>query len=186
MPRPGDWVRTTSPGVWQVVREVPAHYAPRYSLEDPKQLQPETRFIVKRLVDGKWKPAFALEAVSESLLKPLTKTDQTKLARFFAENDELQQQHTTFTAPLSSLLNLPFALPRRTDFTPFKREFTKRFAEPLSAGLTNDAILQLIQQSSFAPHYNTLPRSTTLQFACDDFEIKRKELVYRQLQIHNF
>ena len=54
----GDWVRTNSKGIWRIQRALPAHYEPRYSLSDRKELCDGTVFLLKRIVNDKWKPAF--------------------------------------------------------------------------------------------------------------------------------
>ena len=54
----GDWVRANSSGVWRIERVVPAHYKPRYRLSDRKELSAGTLFLLKRIVNDKWKPAF--------------------------------------------------------------------------------------------------------------------------------
>ena len=78
---PGDWVRTVSKGIWRIERKVPAHYAPRFSLPQQKELQEGTTYFLKRLVNDKWRPAFEETVAHESAVKRLTKTDSRKLEK---------------------------------------------------------------------------------------------------------
>lgn len=182
----GDWVRSHSPGIWQVVRQVPEHYEPRYALDAPQKLSDEPLLVLKRLVSDKWKPALAMEAAAASLVRPLTKADGTKLQRFLNENEPLIIEFEAFSQPVNLTLNLSFALPKKADFRPFQKYFEDAFALPLPAGLTSDAILERIISSQYASNFNDIPRSATLQFACKDLEVKRKHFIYRTLQVHNF
>lgn len=182
----GDWVRSYSKGIWQVIRAVPDHFAPRFSLAEPKQPYAGPLFILKRIVNDGWKLAFEVEAAHVSLLKPLAKADRLKLERFLADNPESVRKFDAFDKPIHAILNLGFSLPRRSDFARFKSEFAQTFQQPLQAGISSDAILKAIAQSPFATNYGENPRSATLQFVCKNHEVKRKELVYRELNIQNF
>lgn len=71
----GDWERTSSKGFWRIERAVPAHYQPRYSLSERKELCEGTIFLLKRIVNDKWKPSFETTAAAESYVKPLNKAD---------------------------------------------------------------------------------------------------------------
>jgi hypothetical protein len=84
------------------------------------------------------------------------------------------------------ILNLGFSLARRSDYRTFKREFEDAFAEPLPSGMSSDAILKVIAISQFATSYGKIPRDATLQFVCENHEVKRRHFVYRQLRVHNF
>ena len=182
----GDWVRSCSPGIWQVVREVPEHFEPRYALEAPQKLATDRLFVLKRLVSDKWKPALAMEAAAVSFMRPLNKADASRLTKLLKEDEVLAAAFESFTQPLELILNLGFALPKKSDFRGFKEEFEAAFAGPLQDGLTSDAIIEVIANSKYASHFNDIPRSATLQFACKDLEVKRKHFIYRALQVHNF
>ncbi len=145
-----------------------------------------TLFLLKRIVNDKWKPAFKMTSAPESLVKPLNKADSQKLQRFLGENDVVVVDFESFSRPVDAILNLGFALPRRSDFKKFKREFEAIFSVLLAEGLTSDAILKVIAQSDFASHFGERPRDATLQFICKDHEIRRRNLVYRELEVHNF
>ena len=182
----GDWVRVDSRGVWRIGRVVPAHYEPRYSLSDPKELYAGTLFLLKRMVNDKWKPSFEATAAHESLVKLLNKADSRKLQKFLAENQAVVADFESYARPVNALLNLGFALPRRSDFKRFQREYEAAFSGPLAEGMTGDAILKVIAQSDFASHLGDSPRDATLQFICKDHEVRRRNLIYRELQVHNF
>ena len=184
--RTGDWVRASSPGIWRVVREIPEHYEPRFSLDAPLTLFDERLFVLKRLVDSKWKKALAMDSNHESFLKPLAKADARKLERFREDNPDFLAEFNAFDKSLDLLLNLPFGLAKKSDFRNFKKEVERAFAGPLVSGMTNDAILDIIANGSYATAYGQNPRSATLQFVCRDFEVKRRHFIYRQLNVHNF
>ena len=182
----GDWVRSYSKGIWQVTRVVPEHYETRYSLSAPRQLADRPHFLLKRLVNEKWKPAFAADSAEASFVKPLTKADAGKLERFLKDNADVVTQFESFSQPLYLILNLGFSLAKRSDFRQFKAEFEEAFAEPLRGGMTSDAILEVIAQSSYADRFGEMPQSATLQFICQDHEVKRRHFIYRELDVHNF
>lgn len=56
-----DWVRSYFAGVWRVSAEVPAHFEPGASLQEPKELYDGPLFILKRIVNNNWKKAFERE-----------------------------------------------------------------------------------------------------------------------------
>jgi len=182
----GDWVRSDSKGIWRVERAVPAHFEPRYSLADRKKLYEGTLFLLKRFLNDKWKPAFEMTAAHESLVKSLTKVDSRKLQTYLADNGAILADFESFSHPVDAVLNLGFALPRRSDFPKFKREFTSVFSDPLAQGVTSDEILKVIAESVFAPYFGDIPRNATLQFVSKDHEIRRRNLIYRVLNVHNF
>jgi hypothetical protein len=165
---------------------VPEHYEPRYSISAPQQLADRPEFLLKRLVNEKWKPAFAVENAEVSFVKPLTKADAGKLKRFLGDNADLVERFEAFTQPLDLILNLSFSLAKRSDFRRFKAEFEEAFAEPLRGGMMSDGILKVIAQSSYAACFCKMPQSATLQFVCQDHEVKRRHFIYRQLNVQNF
>ena len=57
--------------------------------------------------------------------------------------------------------------------------------ETLSA-LPADAILKLISQSSYASYFAAIPNDATLQFVCKNHEVKRRNPIYRQMNVHKF
>jgi hypothetical protein len=182
----GDWVRSYSKGIWQVVRQVPEHYEPRYSQNAPRVLAEGPQYLLKRLVNDKWKPAFAMECAEVSFVKPLNKADTVKLQRYLAHNADVAAHFESFVQPLDSVLNLSFSLPKKSDFRRFKAEFEAAFASNLPDGVTHDDIMKVIAQSSFAAGFAEIPCSATLQFICQDHEVKRRHMIYRQLHVHSF
>lgn len=182
----GDWVRTSSTGVWRIERAVPAHYEPRYSLSGRKELCEGTVFLLKRIVSDKWKPAFETTAAHESFVQPLNRVDSRKLQKLLDGNEAILADFESFACPVDAILNLGFALPRRPDFKDFKRDFEAAFSEPLTKGMGSDAILKIIAKSNFASYLGDIPRDATLQFICKDYEVRRRNLIYRELRVHHF
>lgn len=182
----GDWVKIGVKGIWRVERAVPDHYEPRYRLADRKQLFPGRLFVVKRLLSEKWKPAFEATVAEESLVKPLGKSDVRKLESYVAANAETLLDFKSFVRPVDAVLNLSFGLPRRSDYKAFKNEFVAALLATLEEGMTSDAVLKAIAASSFAPYFGEIPSDATLQLICKDHEVRRRNLVYRELMVHNF
>lgn len=163
---------------------MPEHYEPCYSLSDQKQLYQGTLFLLKRLLNEKWKPAFETTAAHESMVKPLNKADFKKLRKCLADNDTILAEFDSTTSTVDAILNLGFALPRRSDYAIFKREFEAAFSDPLAKGVTSDSILKVIAASNFASCFGERPRDATLQFVSKDHEVRRRSLIYRQLKVH--
>ena len=182
----GEWVRTVSKGIWRIEQKMPAHYAPRFSLSERKKLQEGTTYFLKRMVNDKWKSAFEKTAAHESAVKRLTKADSRKLERFLTENGHVLEDFDSFQRPVDAILNLGFTLPRRSDFSKFKREFAAAFSQSLVNGMTNEAILKLISETNYAEGLGGIPQSATLQFISKDHEVKRRHLIYRELNVHSF
>ncbi|HEY1066647.1 MAG TPA: hypothetical protein VGE52_11075 [Pirellulales bacterium] len=176
----GDWVRSYHAGVWQVLRAVPEHFEPRFSLHDVKQLYEGPLFILKRLVNDKWKPAFEIESVHGSLLRRLTKADAKRLDAFIGANGPVLEAFSTFERPLRGLLNVGFALKRKSDVSKLRKEVAAALGE-LSAGVTADDVLKAIASTTFADCCGESPRSATLQFVNYNCEIRDRELIYREI-----
>ena len=183
---PGDWVRATAPGIWRLMREIPEHYEPRYSLETRQTVFEGRLWVLKRLVDNQWKKRFAIEALEESLIKPISQADVRKLELFCEANPDLVAQFDAFNKTLDLILNLSFSLAKKSDFREFKEHFEQAFADVLEPGVSNDTILKIIGEGPYAAAYCQTPRTATLQFVCRDFEIKRRHFVYRQLNVCDF
>ena len=180
------WVQTFSPGVWQITGEVPEHYQPRFSLAQKKELSQGPQFILKRFVDNKWKPSFETASAHSSLIKKLTKANHKKLEALMAKNPEWIDDFEAYDSPISNLLNVGFALERKSDLKKLKAEINSAIADNLKSGMTSDAILKAIAASSFSDHCGEVPQSATLQFENTNFEIRRKNLIYRKMNVLNF
>ena len=105
-----DWVRSYSAGVWRVSAEVPAHFEPRASLQEPKELYDGPLFILKRIVNNKWKKAFALETAHAAFVKPLNKADTKKLETFLSQNADIVypsgRVHVDFLAGRAAFISI--------------------------------------------------------------------------------
>lgn len=180
-----DWVRSYSKGIWRVVREVPPHFEPRYSFDEPKELYNGPSYIVKRLVNDKWKRAFAMESAHGSFIRELSAIDSAELSAFLAANPEMLREFEAFSEPLYLMLNLGFSLERRTDIRRLKEEVGAAIRN-LSSGVTSDAIVRAIAQTSFASSFGESPQTATLQFVNLNSEIRRRELIYREMDALDF
>ena len=182
----GDWVKQCSAGIWQIDRIVPEHYETRFSLDASKTLSDITELIVKRLVNNKWKRAFAMESVDASLVKPLNKAEQKRLATYIKNHESELAEFTAFEEPVPSVLNLGFSLPRTSAFKAFARDCERLFRDPLAKGMTSDAILRVIAKSEFASWIGGRPTEATLQFVNIDHELRRKDFIYREMNVLDF
>jgi len=176
-----DWVRSYSAGVWRVSSEVPSHFEPRASLKDPKELYDGSLFILKRLVNNKWTKAFAVETAHADFVKPLNKADTKKLESFISQNADILSDFETYDQPLDSILNIGFALKRKTDLTKLRNAVAQELEEEIENGVTCDRILGAIAKTSYAEFCGETPQSATLQFVNFGHEIRRRELIYRKM-----
>lgn len=180
------WVKSNAGGVWQIKCQIKDHYVERFDLSSSKTLRESKLYWIARIVDEKWNPRFESAVVDETWLKPLNKTDTQKLEKLLAADRELLGQFQNFDQPVDSILNLGFSLPRRSGFAKFKKELTQLLKRSLESGMTNDAVLNVISESSFADFLGETPSDATLQLVCKGFEIKRRNLIYREVNFHNF
>ena len=176
-----DWVRSYSAGVWRVSAEVPTHFEPRASLKEPKELYDGPLFILKRLVNNKWKKAFAVETAHADFVKPLNKADTKKLETFALQNADVLVEFEAYDHPLDSILNIGFALKRKSDLTKLKIAVAQELREGLEKGITCDQILRAIAKTPYAEFCGESPQSATLQFVNCGHEVRRRELIYRKI-----
>ena len=176
-----DWVRSYSAGVWRVSSEIPAHFEPRASLKDPKELYDGPLFILKRLVNNKWKQAFAVETAHADFVKPLNKADTKKLESFVSQNADILVEFEAYDHPVDSILNIGFALKRKADRTKLQNAVAQELGEELETGITCDQILGAIAKTPYAEFCGEAPQSTTLQFINFGHEIRGRELIYRKM-----
>lgn len=176
-----DWVRSYSAGVWRVSAEVPTHFEPRASLKDLKELYEGPLFILKRLVNNKWKKAFAVETAHADFVKPLNKADTKKLETFASENADVLVEFESYDHPLDSILNIGFALKRKSELTKLQNAVAQELGEELEKGITSDQILRAIAKTPYAEFCGEAPQSATLQFVNCGHEIRRRELIYRKM-----
>ena len=180
-----DWVLSYSKGIWRVLREIPQHYEARFSLEEPKELYDGPLYLVKRLVNDKWKRSFEIESAHGAFVRKLSKSDSTKLDAFLSENTDILHEFEEYDRPLLDLLNIGFALKRKTDRFRLKKEVETALGD-VSAGVTSDSILRAIGKTSFARLCGEHPQSASLQFVNKNYEIRRRELVYREMKTLDF
>jgi hypothetical protein len=176
-----DWVRSYSAGVWRVCSEVPSHFEPRSSLKDPKELYDGTLYILKRLVNNKWKKALAVETAHSDFIKPLNKADTKKLEFFISHNADILAEFEAYDHSQDSILNIGFALKRKTDLTKLRIAVAQELGEELKNGVTCDKILGAIAKTPYAEFCGEAPQSATLQFVNIGHEIRRRELIYRKM-----
>jgi hypothetical protein len=181
-----DWVRSYSAGVWRVLSEVPPHYEMRTSPDEPKELYDGPLFIVKRIVNNKWRPAFEIEAAHAAFIKPLNKADTKKLEAFISQNDSVLDEFTSYERPLKCILNIGFALKRKSDLKKLRDEVAAILGEDLSKGVSAPAIAKAISSTSYSALCNESPQSGTLQFVNFNYEIRRRELIFREMNALNF
>ncbi|MBB3210696.1 hypothetical protein FHS27_006544 [Rhodopirellula rubra] len=181
-----DWVRSYSAGVWRVLSEVPAHYEMRTSPDEPKELYDGPLYIVKRIVNNKWKRAFEMEAAHAAFVKPLNKADTKKLEAFITQNNGILDAFDSFGRQLQCILNIGFALKRKSDLKKLREEVATALDGNLAKGVSAPAIAKAIASTSCAALCNTYPQSATLQFVNFNYEIRRRELIYREMNALDF
>ena len=116
-------------------------------------------FILKRLVNNKWKQAFAVETAHADFVKPLNKADTKKLESFVSQNADILVEFEAYDHPVDSILNIGFALKRKADRTKLQNAVAQELGEELETGITCDQILGAIAKTPYAEFCGEAPQS---------------------------
>jgi hypothetical protein len=185
-PCPGDWVESASPGIWQVLSVMMDFYETRFYLQDQKRLSRHPVVFAKRLVDDRWKRAFAVESCSISLVHPLTPELAARLSAFLASNPGILPDFEAFQPQLPGLvISFGFYLPHVPHLDDRRALVTSAF-EGIERGFTNDEILERIAASTLAPYQQAAPTNTTVRFGNRKHELRDKQFVYRGFDVLPF
>ena len=63
-------------------------------------------FNLKRIVNNKWKKAFAVETAHAAFIKPLNKADTKKFETYLSQNADVVVEFEAYDHPLDSILAL--------------------------------------------------------------------------------
>ncbi len=98
-----------------------------------------------------------------------------------SENADVVVEFEAYDHPLDSILNIGFALKRKSDLAKLQHAVAHELGEELEEGITCDQILRAIAKTPYAEFCGEVPQSATLQFVNFGHEIRRRELIYRKM-----
>ena len=127
-----------------------------------------------------------MEAAHAAFIRPLNKADTKKLETFISRNDGILDEFNLYERPLKCILNIGFALQRKSDLKKLRGEVATAIGDDLVKGVSAPAIAKAIASTSFAALCNESPQAGTLQFVNINYEIRRRELIYRKMNALNF
>jgi hypothetical protein len=181
---PGMWVRSYSPGVWQVYRVLRGFNELRYSLADPKERSKSVFVFSKRLVTEKWQRSFRSESCDSSFVKPLAARDLRRVEALLRDESSLASAFDAYQpAPIDLIVNLSMNVPDRSQLQSFCEDDLR---SRLQVGLDHDRILALLQEAGLAAFVGKMPINATLQLTCRDHEIRDSEFVFRDCSVLPF
>lgn len=114
-------------------------------------------------------------------MKPLNKADTRKLETFLSQNADVLVEFEDYDQPVNSILNIGFALKRKSDLTKLQHAVAQELGEELEKGITCDQILRAVAKTPYGEFCGETPQSATLQFVNFGHEIRRRELIYRKM-----
>jgi hypothetical protein len=183
-PAVGDWVRSYSPGAWQVYRVLGDFNEFRYSPDAPRVRSERVLVFSKRLVNDKWKRAFRAEVCERSLATPLPQKDRRRVASFLAADPGSGAAFDAYVPPPIPLtLNLTMAPPK---LAPLRSFGATKLAKEIVEGVTLDRVLTLLGGAGLSQYVGKTPASATLQLTCRDHEVRDHEFVFRDWSVLPF
>ena len=180
----GAWVRSYSPGVWQIYRVLRGFNELRYSLADRKVRSRRVLVFSKRLLSQKWKRAFGGGSCDSSYVKPLSAADLKRLDQLLSASPGLASAFDDYEpAPIDLIVNLSMGIPQRSRL----RWFCKSVLQSkLRRGLAHDQILGLLEQANLAQFIGQMPISATLQLTSRNHETCDGEFIFRDCKVLPF
>ncbi len=165
-PKPGDWVRSYHPGIWQVHRMVV------YRGIDPVSGKEQSNrvVLVKRFVSDSLKLSLSYETVDPSYVKPLSKKDSARLQAFISKSPVAHARFSDYRPSFDAIHNARIA---------GTKGMTKRQVEakiPRDLLLTELEIEPLLGRLGFDTQ--GMPPRWTVQFVSRDHQIKDGYLVF--------
>ena len=180
----GAWVRSYSPGVWQIYRVLRGFNELRYSLADRKVRSRQVFIFSKRLLSQKWKRAFGSGCCDSFYVKPLSASDMKRLERLLLADPGLASAFDDYEpAPVDLIVNLSMNVPDRSQLLSFCEDVLR---SRLRVGLDHDRILALLQDAGLAAFIGKMPINATLQLTCRDHEIGDGEFIFRDCKVLAF
>jgi hypothetical protein len=180
----GAWVRSYSPGVWQIYRVLRGFYALRYSLAERKVRSRQVFVFSKRLLSQKWKRAFGSGSCDSSYVKPLSASDMKRLDRLLLADPGLASAFDDYEpAPVDLIVNLSMGVPQRSRLRSFCNNVLQ---SKLRRGIDHDQILRHLEQADLAQVIGKMPITATLQLTSRDHETCNREFIFRDCRVLPF
>ena len=182
VPEVGTWVRSQdSGGICQVQRVIQVHdvYQCRFSLADRKKKGRDGMVLARRLLTKSWAVSIGNEQLSLWMVEALVPQEEARLRRYLAENPRVVEEFREAHEPFGLLLNLTVELPDGITV----EQISAMFADIAAVGLTCDEILSRIEGSTLGIKVTPIFYKATLQFYCQDCEIRDREYVFRRLRV---
>lgn len=181
----GDWVKSHSQGIWRIERIITDFFEIRYSEDSEKVRSKGAIFILKRLVNDKWKRSLSMDSCSIEWLVKLTTEEQDLLDKFIKENEKAMKDFTRYQRNVDLVLNLSFSVIDK-DRINFESTVSSLFGNKINEGLTSDEILNIIVKSELEKYIFKNPEDKTVQFISTNHEVLNSEFIFREFNILDF
>lgn len=181
----GDWVRCYSQGIWRIERIITDYFEIRYSADSEKVRSKRPIFILKRLVNDKWKRSLSIDSCSIECIAKLTTKEKYLLEKFIEENEKTMKDFDKYKRNTDLVLNLSFSImdENSLDFESIARNL---FENKINEGLTSDEILNIIFKSELGKYIFENPGDKTLQFISTNYEALNSEFIFREFNVFDF
>jgi hypothetical protein len=120
--KPGKWVMSYSPGIWQVFRVV------KYKVRDvgSRKEAEHTMVFSKRFISKSGKPSFSEECCELSLVEPIDDDVKRKLESFIAENPAAWKRFEAYEPKqIDMIYNARISIPEEKTVESFEKEIPK-------------------------------------------------------------
>lgn len=178
----GDWVRSYNQGIWRIERIITDYFEIRYSENSEKVISKNPIFILKRLVNDKWKRSLAMDSCSIEWVSKLNEDEENLLDEFIIKNEKTMKDFDKYERNVDLVLNLDFSIleENRIDFESIVNDL---FKDKISRGLNSDEILKLILESELKKYIFENPIDKTVQFISINHEVLNSEIIFREFDI---
>jgi hypothetical protein len=181
---PGDWVNTCYSGIWQVYRILPIKHEMRFTLSDHRQKPSRVIVFSRRIVNAKWQRAFKTACCELGLVRPISPDDRNRLDRMLAKANGLRTAFDRYSPkPVPLIVNLSMGIPDRNELEKF---CDTTLSPAMTAGLTMEDVLQLLDAADLTRFLQTYPIRATLQMVSRDHEMRDDEFVLRDHRVLPF
>jgi len=180
----GDWVKSYTPGIWQVFRVIQNEPRLRYSLNERKRGNRRPVIFCKRLVDECWKASFTGEICDPAVVQVLSSVDRARLDDFLSKNPDILDKFSVYEPrDLDSAMDLLLIVPDSIGKNGIQSIANEVFADIEEEGLSNDEILERIDTSQLRDYVSPRVINAILRFLCKEHEIRDGEYVFRKVQV---
>jgi hypothetical protein len=173
---PGDWVRTLSPGIWQIERI-------DSQLDLGSESDPRIAFC-KRLLNDRFKRSFDRSSFHYSLLRQINERDKAELDRFITDHPKVMAEFVRYHRPCDLVFNAQFCVGDGPDRESFKQRVTTRLGD-LSNGLHRAELEAHLREETERSSRTTI-RDITVQFVSPDQILRGGRPIYTEFRFLDF